>query len=381
MTPKRTSAAEQRRPDPCASCIVTMDTHLASAAERARRALARDLPGPARSALHAAVRMGGDDRPRWSAAATTSPAATSSSRRCCSWKTTSCRCCRRCRRAATHCDAMVCAMSAGRGGQAHAHGPVRHGRPASGPMALLKRLRGKAEGSNGQRHRRRAADEDAAPAAEDPALHPRHRAGRARLFPDAAVLAGRLRREHRATWCASWSTAMPTARARRCAAPLKAHAPVEYPEVGVYHPRMPRPLSPTPARRAAAAAAAGTRHGRPAADALLPAGRQRRPLRRRDRRAGSARPARHAGLRHGPGLAPGDRAASSCSDGRADGRRGGLADRLLAGRRPGLQRRQAPPRTCWRSSTCPTSPRTRSSSRRSTSGAAPSAACCRSRAR
>ena len=42
-----------------------------------------------------------------------------------------------------HCDAMVCAMSAGRGHEAHAHGQVRHGRPASGAMALLKRLRGK----------------------------------------------------------------------------------------------------------------------------------------------------------------------------------------------------------------------------------------------
>ena len=30
------------------------------------------------------------------------------------------------------------------------------------------------------------------------------------------------------------------------------------------------------------------------------------------------------------------------------GRRGGVADRLLAGRRPGLQRRHAPPRKCWR---------------------------------
>ena len=48
----------------------------------------------------------------------------------------------------------------------------------------------------------------------------------------------------------------------------------------------------------------------------------------------------------------------------------GLADRLLAGRRPRLQRRAGRPRKSWRGSTCPISPRIRSSSRRSSSGSA-----------
>ena len=46
----------------------------------------------------------------------------------------------------------------------------------------------------------------------------------------------------------------------------------------------------------------------------------------------------------------------------------GLAHRLLAGRRPRLQRRHGRPRRCWPGWTCPTSPRTRSNSRRWTSG-------------
>ncbi len=53
------------------------------------------------------------------------------------------------------------------------------------------------------------------------------------------------------------------------------------------------------------------------------------------------------GLRHRPRRAAGDRAV--LLRGRpADGRRGGLADRLLAGRRPGLQRRQGRRGRCWR---------------------------------
>ena len=109
--------------------------------------------------------------------------------------------------------------------------------------------------------------------------------------------------------------------------------------------QLPRP----PAR-------AGTR--RPAADALLRAGRQHRALRRRDRGAGSARPARDPGLRQRASTRARRSSASSCSDGRAGGRRAGLAHRLLARRRPRLQRRARRPRRCWRGSTCPTSPRT-----------------------
>ena len=139
--------------------------------------------------------MGQRSRRRSSAAAPTSPRATSSSIRCCSWKTTSSRYCPRCGAARSlrrhgrmhvsrRCD------------QADPPGPLQHGRRSrAAPSALLKRLRGERDGTAPAASE---ADEDAAPAAEDPALHPRHRAGRARLLPHAAVLARRFRRERRA---------------------------------------------------------------------------------------------------------------------------------------------------------------------------------------
>ena len=86
---------------------------------------------------------------------------------------------------------------------------------------------------------------------------------------------------------------------------------------GARRSSIPRSASTTRACRAASPSAPTrcrawpqrqARHGRPAADALVPAGRQHRPLRRRDRRARSARPARHSGLRHRARCAPGDRA-------------------------------------------------------------------------
>ena len=242
-----------------------------------------------------------------------------------------------------HCDAMVCAMSAGEVMKLTRMGKFDMAAPASGPMALLKRLRGKPEAkrqrAGGNGHRRRAADEDAAPAAEDPALHPRHRAGRAGLFPDAAVLARRLggeRRQH---------GAVPGRPLRRRPAPALARLRAKPHAAG----RLPgsRRLPPAHARRrmsaqrrrpAARRHQRQARHGRPAADALLPAGRQRRPLRRRDHRDGGARPARGPGLRDRARRAPGDRRLLPRGR-RAGDRRAGLADRLLAGRRPGLQRR------------------------------------------
>ncbi len=214
-------------------------------------------------------------------------------------------------------------------------------------MAFLKRLRGKPEAASDEPGARATAgaqaDEDAAPAAEDPALHPGHRAGRARLFPDAAVLARRLRGRTSRTWSTSSSTATPTARARRCAASSRSSA----------RSTIPRSASITRAcRTARRRAARATRDALPsvattgtrgtvgaAADALVPARRQRRPLRRRHHRDGSARPARHPGVRDRPRLASGDRRL--LLRGRPpDDRRAGVADRLLAGRRPGLQRRE-----------------------------------------
>ncbi len=138
MTRKRTSGAEAATP--LSVVIVTMDTHLASATERARAALARDLPG-LRLSMHAAS--------DWAS----NPAALQS-----------------CRDAIAggdivlvtmlfmeehflplmadlqarrdRCDAMVCAMSAAEVVKLTRLGGFDMGKPASGPLALLKRLRG-----------------------------------------------------------------------------------------------------------------------------------------------------------------------------------------------------------------------------------------------
>ena len=58
MTPKHTSGDKAT---PIRVVIVTMDTHLASATERSRAALARDYPGLTLS-LHAASEYAGNDR-------------------------------------------------------------------------------------------------------------------------------------------------------------------------------------------------------------------------------------------------------------------------------------------------------------------------------
>ena len=81
----------------------------------------------------------------------------------------------------------------GRGGAADALGRFSMDGSQSGPLALLKRLRG---GKKKSRHRGRRSDEDAAADSADAALHSRHRAGCARLFPDAAILAGGLGGQH-----------------------------------------------------------------------------------------------------------------------------------------------------------------------------------------
>ena len=59
MTPKRISAADPRAAS-LRVVLVTMDSHLASAAERAERLLARELPGLTLT-VHAAGEWGSDD--------------------------------------------------------------------------------------------------------------------------------------------------------------------------------------------------------------------------------------------------------------------------------------------------------------------------------
>ena len=137
MTPKHTSVAE---PTPLRLVILTMDTHLASATARARATLARELPGLT-VVLHAASEFAGD------------PAALA-----------------RCkadiaqahiivvgmlfledhflpilgdlRARREHCDAMICMVSAAEVVKLTRLGQFDMGKPTSGPMALLKKLRG-----------------------------------------------------------------------------------------------------------------------------------------------------------------------------------------------------------------------------------------------
>jgi magnesium chelatase subunit H len=137
MTPKRISAAETV---PVRLVIVAMDTHLASAVARAQKALSREMPGLTVT-LHAASEF-----------ASHAPALA------------------RCkadiaqadiviagmlfledhflpilddlRARREHCDAMICIMSASEVVKLTRLGQFDMGKPASGPMALLKKLRG-----------------------------------------------------------------------------------------------------------------------------------------------------------------------------------------------------------------------------------------------
>jgi magnesium chelatase subunit H len=126
--------------------IVTMDSHLASAAERANAALARSLPG-VRLTVHAAAEWG--DQPQALARCKADIAsahiviasmlfledhfmpvlADLQARR-------------------EHCDAMVCAMSAAEVTKLTRMGRFDMSAPATGAMAFLKRLRGKPPGSD-----------------------------------------------------------------------------------------------------------------------------------------------------------------------------------------------------------------------------------------
>jgi magnesium chelatase subunit H len=140
MTQKRTSAAKAVVDTPIRVVIVTMDTHLASATERARAALVRDLPGLHLS-MHAAAEWASDaqalERCRDDIARGDIVIATMmfledhflpilpalQARR-------------------NDCDAMVCIMSSTEVARLTRIGKFDMEKPASGPLALLKRLRG-----------------------------------------------------------------------------------------------------------------------------------------------------------------------------------------------------------------------------------------------
>ena len=139
--PKPTSAAD---PTPLRFVVVTMDSHLAGAMERASHALKRRLPGLSLR-MHAAAEWGNDpaalERCRADIAQGDIVVATMlfmeehflpvlpalEARR-------------------DQCDAMVCAMSAGEVMKLTRMGRFSMDAPQSGPMALLKRLKGKKTG-------------------------------------------------------------------------------------------------------------------------------------------------------------------------------------------------------------------------------------------
>jgi len=145
MTPKRTSAADST-PITMRVVVVTMDSHLASATERANATLAKSMPG-LKLSVHAAAEWGDDAEAlaRCKADIAEGDIVIAAmlfledhflpilpdlqARR-------------------DHCDAMVCAMSAGEVTKLTRMGKFDMAAPATGAMAFLKRLRGKPPGKD-----------------------------------------------------------------------------------------------------------------------------------------------------------------------------------------------------------------------------------------
>ncbi len=236
MTPKRTSAAEQAAA-PLRVVLVTMDSHLASAAERANRQLARELPGLTLT-VHAAGEWGADgaalERCRADIAGGDIVIVTMlfmedhflpvlpalKARR-------------------EHCDAMVCAMSASEVMSLTRMGKFSMDKPASGALALLKRLRGKSATQDGKTGSTAGAQQMKMLRRLPKIL---------RFVPGTAqdVRAYFLTLQY---WLAGSQqnignlvhmlvhryAAGPRERLRALARP---QPPLEYPELGVYHPRM-----------------------------------------------------------------------------------------------------------------------------------------------
>jgi hypothetical protein len=95
------------------------------------------------------------------------------------------------------CDAVLHVGE--RGGAPHPARPLQHGRgTGAGDGAAQTAARRRAQWGEERRARERAAaDAHLAPVAPADAIHPRHRAGRAGVFPGAAILARRLGGESR----------------------------------------------------------------------------------------------------------------------------------------------------------------------------------------
>ncbi|RYZ02755.1 MAG: DUF3479 domain-containing protein, partial [Comamonadaceae bacterium] len=247
--PRPTTAAERAGVTPALRVVlVTMDSHLASAAQRANLALSKVLPGVTLT-VHAAADWADD------------PAALG-----------------RCRAdiASGHivvvtmlfmedhflpvldalkarrdsCDAMVCAMSAAEVMKLTRMGKFSMDAPASGPMALLRKLRGKSPDTESN-SAQATAEKTAAGARQMKML--RRLPKILRFIPGTAqdVRAYFLTLQY---WLAGSEEnvvnlvtllvdryAAGPRQALRGRAPVA--PPVEYPEVGLYHPRMAKRLS------------------------------------------------------------------------------------------------------------------------------------------
>jgi len=253
--------------------IVTMDTHLASATERARQTLQREMPGLVFSS-HAAAEWAGQpallQRCLEHIAAADIVIVTMlfmeehflpvlpalQARR-------------------EHCDAMICAMSAAEVTKLTRMGRFDMAKPASGPLALLKRLRGQHGQGKGV----------AATGGAQQMKMLRRIPQFLRFIPGTAqdVRAYFLTLQY---WLGgSQDNVRNLVRFvvdRYAAGPrealrgrVPAQAPVEYPDVGVYHPRLPGrfgekvaalPLPAAPARP-------GAKAGVPAGGHAAPTGR------------------------------------------------------------------------------------------------------------
>lgn len=242
MTPKRTSAVEGARLGHAMwVVIVTMDSHLASAAERAHRHLTDTIPGLQLS-IHAAAAWGDDSgalaRCKTDIAQADIVIATMlfmedhflpiladlQARR-------------------DHCDAMVCALSAGEVTRLTRMGKLDMATPATGAMAFLKRLRGKTTPTSDAASKTTAGAQQMKTLRMLPKL--------LRFIPGTAqdVRAYFLTLQY---WLAgseqNIGNMVQFLVDRYAAGPRKAlrgtariQDPVEYPEVGVYHPLMSHP--------------------------------------------------------------------------------------------------------------------------------------------
>ena len=223
--------------------LITMDSHLASAAERARAVLVRQMPGLQLS-LHAAADWAADP----GALAQCQQAIAQADIVVCTMLFMEDHFlpilpALQARRDA--CDAVVCAMSAGEIAKLTRMGKFDMSKPTTGPMALLKKLRGKTTTADGKSKPATGGEKQMKMLRRLPQL--------LKYIPGTAqdVRAYFLTLQY---WLGGSQdnvanlvrflidryAAGPRAvlRGRVAAAP-----PVEYPETGVYHPRLANPHS------------------------------------------------------------------------------------------------------------------------------------------